>query len=255
MKKPESGWCAVFDFDGTLLHSKYNSVFRPLYDGLQLSYLQRTRLALSFRRYGDSHRDDGFAPEPEELCLIMTDVEILLEHGIGPDDLDRTLRGLDLHDGVRECLEWLSTRGVPVGIVSYGVRQFIQRVIEDNGIAELIEDNPAIRHVMALDLTETTDDMGRIQFDGCDESTLVLPSSKGEWSRRFADGYGIPHDRILAVGDSPSDRLMTHLKQNRFGMTHLHSKAPQLEPHFDQVAVTDTFWPAFEWLRRRIENE
>jgi HAD superfamily phosphoserine phosphatase-like hydrolase len=154
----------------------------------------------------------------------------------------QAVAAMPLRDGVRDCLEMLSARGIPVAIVSYGIAAFIRMYLEHHGLA---------RFVQRVYATEIHEDGGRMV--GYDPSTFVVPENKGCWSRRFADEHGVPYGRILAVGDSPGDRNLGHLKRNRFGLADTAS-AEHLAPHFGRVVVTDTFHPAAAWLERKTRT-
>src|SRR3989338_1609509 len=152
---------------------------------------------------------------------------------------------LPIRPGVRDCLRELRRRHIPVAVVSYGVAEFIEAYLARHRCLHLV------RQIYAARLFWH---QGGEQPTGYDRRSLVVPSNKGWWSRRFARLYRVPPSRILAVGDSGSDRTLGGLRENRFGLAKDETEAGVIAPFMGETAIDDSFDPATEWLLKKIET-
>ena len=236
-------WVVVFDFDGTFT-PKGKSLFvmideRALpSEGLKAQqeiYAHFIHKALA-----------GKLTASEDKSWLLKSIKNYLRYGLTREKARTALSDASLRRGVRECLEMLRRAKVPVAIISYGIAPLIELVLDENGITV---PGPLIRHIYAAKfLVETK--AGR--FVGYDRQSLVLQSTKGEWSRHFADACGVPYRNILAVGDSGGDKKLGYLKENRLAIAKNPEQAAELAPYMGTVAVTEDFGPVTAWLRSKL---
>lgn len=233
----------ILDVDGTVTR-KHEALFAIVSRGLPQKSLEKLRQM--HLQYGSGAKD-GSLTKDEERTWLYDSMQVFIDAGLTVQAVKAALAGFTFRPGFRECLEWLRYKNIPTGFDSYGIRSFIKIAMEAAGISygELIWTIYAAR--FDIDLKS-----GR--YVGIDPASFVLPSDKGRWSENFADWMRVPHSRILAVGDSGGDRLLGHLKENRLGLAHDEAEAAIIAPHFGHVIVTDTFYPAFDWLRSKIES-
>lgn len=237
-------WVVVFDFDGTLTPKppKGKSLFVAIDEGVLPPEGQTIQQEL-FNYYIAKARAGTMTPIEDEAWLLES-VKNYIRYGLTIEKARVALENIPLRPGVRECLEMLQREGVPTAIVSYGVAPLVELVLERHNIPV-----PGLIHkVCAVRLT-AHEETG---FTGYDKSTVVLQSTKGEWSRHFADLHGVPHDNILAVGDTGGDRLLGHLKENRLALANDEAHAAEIAPFMGEVIVTDDFSPVTAWLRSKM---
>ena len=244
MPRKSSRWAVVFDFDGTISPKPDQSVFHLIqkYAGLSPQALKEMRNING--RYLPLVQSGQLA-SPDEINWIFEEVRSWISHGLDPGSSTLAMNQAQLRPKVAECMAWLKSRNIPVAIVSYGIRQFIQMVLLSKGLASLVDE------VYALDLT--TDPLSG-KYDGFTTNTLVVPSNKGMWSCDFARIHRVPYSKILAVGDSWGDWGLGHLKENRLGLALDQDDAKLLAPHFGEVIVTDSFLPAWQWMKKKMRS-
>ncbi len=234
--------CAVvFDFDGTLIH-KHGSLCRTV-DDAALSPEANQEMVRLREQYLDLAIRGQLTSEKEADWLMKT-LDAYVNDGLTPERAHEALRGVILRPGARQCLEWLHREGVPVAVVSYGVTPFIEAVLRSNGSRGFVD------RIYATELAVSSE-TGR--FCAYDAASLVLPLNKGEWSRHFADANGVPHERLIAVGDSGGDKFLGHLKERRIGIAKDEAEAAKFGSHMGQVVITEDFAPVTEWLTRTID--
>lgn len=237
-------WCVAFDFDGTLLDPRFISLFRTLKEKIGLSPEDVAQIDGLLERFlgpalvGETSAED-------EAEWILTELEVFIRHGLSPLAVAPLVVAFEMRRGALECLDWLKTRDVPVSIVSFGIKPFIRMVLAAYDALDLVDE------VYALQLR--LDPVSGL-YSGYDDSTLVLPSNKGEWAIRFAGKHGIAPERILGVGDSLADRGLGLSPENRFGFAPDEERRLGMMRYFGEVAVTGDFYPAFEWIKRKLKS-
>ncbi|MBU6142157.1 haloacid dehalogenase-like hydrolase [Patescibacteria group bacterium] len=237
-------WAVVLDFDGTLIPPSYGS----LYDVIDTHGMSRTyhcRAERMRKHYLAKALESGLTRAEQKQWFADT-VALYADAGLTMRTINRTLANIRFRDGVSACLMDLRSRGIPVAIVSYGIAQFIRAALVWQGLEMLIDKVYSTRL--------TFDAHGKVV--GFDPKTSVYPFNKGAFSRRFADVHGVPYRNILAVGDSPSgDRLLGHLKENRFGLARTEEGRKKLLEVMGDVAIdAQSFAPATEWLLEKVSS-
>ena len=234
----------VFDFDGTitLKPPKGKSLFVALDEGVLPPEGRKAQKEL-YNQFIPKARAGTMTSSEDEVWLLES-VKNYIRYGLTIEKARGALENIPIRSGVRECLEMLRREGVPTAIVSHGVAPLVELVLELHNIPvpELIHKVCAMRLI-------THPELG---FTGYDKGTVVLPSTKGEWSRHFADLHGVPHDNILAVGDTSGDRLLGHLKENRLAIADDEAHAAAIAPFMGEVILTDDFSPVTAWLRSKM---
>ena len=237
-------WAVVLDFDGTLIPPSYGS----LYDVIDTHGMSRKyhRRAEKMRNHYLAKAAETGLTRAEQKQWFADTVALYADAGLTAGEIDRTLSGVQFRDGVGTCLLGLRAYGIPVAIVSYGIEQFIRAALVWRGLDFLIDNVYSTRL--------TFDAYGKVV--GFDPKTSVYPFNKGAFSRRFADVHGVPYRNILAVGDSPSgDRLLGHLKENRFGLARTEEGRKKLLEVMGDVAIdAQSFAPATEWLLKKVSS-
>ncbi len=237
-------WCVAFDFDGTLLDPGVGSLLRIVKTRIGLSAEDMAVLDGLLARFLDASFD-GTTTAEQETEWILTEMDVFIRHGLSPTTVAGLLVNARLRPGAVECLDWLHGLGVPVVIVSFGIRPFIRMVLASHDALDLVAEVRALQ----LRLDPKTG-----LYRGWDESTLVLPSTKGDWALRFACDRGVDPGRILGVGDSMADRLLGITRANRFGFAADRALKRKMSAAFGEIAVTDSFGPAYRWLRTKLKD-
>jgi hypothetical protein len=64
----------------------------------------------------------------------------------------------------------------------------------------------------------------------------------------------VPHERIIAVGDSPGDVTIGHLRAHRIVIAETLEEAAILRglDFAEEVIVTESFEPVAAWILRRL---
>lgn len=232
----------VCDMDGTFTlkdEALFALVSRKIMPAGAMKQLQEMH-----HRFGRRNMAGSLKKREEMLWLAKT-MRIFLEAGLTVHDVRRALSGFSLRPGVREFLEWCQANGIPVAIVSYGIRSFIKIALEENNI-------PFGLLVYTIYAARFDIDLKTGKYLRIDPSSFVLPTNKGECSKHFAKWLQVPDTRILGIGDSGGDRYLGHLRENRYGLARDAAEAAIIAPHFGEVAITDNFYPAFDWVRSKI---
>lgn len=227
--------CVVFDLDGTLI---------PRDDALMKQVNTRAMPAAS---YGDRMRlrdtylipaIEGRLPPELEPRWIIEEIENYIRHRLDAAAWKRALGHVRLRPGVPEAIRQAHEMRLPTAIVSFGVADFVEHVLDAYGLYGPID------RVYAARLVHDGNDT----IVGYHDHTVVHPGNKGDWSRAFADEFGVPHDRILSVGDSIGDRNLGYLRELRVGIAETEAQAEEIRPHMGQVVVTQDFMPVWELL-------
>lgn len=235
-------WAVVFDFDGTLT-PKGKSLFATI-DEHGLSPEGREAQQKIHGQLIHKATAGNLTPE-EDLYWLEESIKNYIRYGLTYEKARAVLAAVPLREGVLDCLRRLWQEGVPVAIISYGIRPFIKMVLQRHGSSAF----GFIDRIYAAQL-KTDPDTNR--FVGYDAETFVLQSTKDVWSLKFANWCDVPYDHILAVGDSGGDKLLGHLRSNRLLIANDKAQAIQLEPFAGDVAITDGFDPVTVWLRMKM---
>ena len=235
---PKPNWVVVLDFDGTLISKYLQSLYDLINDqgGLNEECLM---IARNMRKYYISK--SILTAEDQEKWLYNL-ISLYVKSGLSLYKIEEILRSVKLRDGAVDCLLFLKEKNVPVAIVSYEIFEFIDVVLRNNRVKELVSGVYSAKLLV--------DNSGLVL--GFNPETAVYPANKGKFSCFFADRCGVPYENILAVGDSGGDARLGHLKENRFGIAWDKKERELLEPFMGEVAVTENFYPVTEWLIRKI---
>jgi len=177
------------------------------------------------------------------LALSVTNVD-LHDREKNEQLLQNTADQISLREGTKDYIDELIKRGFTVGIISYGIKEVIDRVLERSGLSIKAEDRPTGVEVIASSITEwskngNADDRTPITLseelvakiiDHADvftqealkelglsdeaidfiNSIPVTPNSKGSKAEEMA---GEKH--IIAVGDSLTDKELLRVATHR----------------------------------------
>lgn len=231
----------VLDFDGTLT-PKTGSLF----EHVDRCALSAESLAVSRQmreKYLERMKSRRLTLQ-EELDWLEDSLKLYVQDGVTDRQVQEALAGVRLRDGVVKCLQTLKKIGVPVAIVSYGVLQFIETVLGNNGALDLVD------AIYAAHMLQ--DDSGLGHYIGYRSDTLVVPGNKDQWSRRFAEICGRPFKKQLAIGDSGADKRLGPCKANRFGLADSFDEAERLCEFMNSVSVSQDFDATALLLLRNI---
>lgn len=239
-----SKWAVVFDFDGTLIPKSYGSLY-DVVDSNGGVTNDCHKKAVEMRKFYLAMSHQGKLTKKHQRKWLVDSLALYIDSRLTLSKIGKVLSGVRLRPGVKECLLELRARQIPVAIVSYGVVQFIDAVLRENGMRHLVQ------RIYSADLE--TDDSGLVT--GFLENTFIFPFNKGAASREFADCCGVAYGNILAVGDSPSgDRQLGFLKQNRMGIAGDEGQKERLLAVMGTAVVTESFDPATKWLLEKINS-
>lgn len=188
----------------------------------------------------------GLLTSEEALEWFESEIDIWLRYGLTEVQVYGAMSTIPFREDTLELMWTARELGMKTAVVSYGVRNFIEAALVCKGFEDVVDAVYALR-------LETEDG----QYRGYDLATIVTPETKGEASRRFADRYGIPHNRIFAIGDSLGDKLLGHLPENRLFIpgTHVAQKKLLAMAQYGHVIQTNTARPAIDWLRAKLGGE
>ncbi len=234
----------VFDLDGTLTPKRYYSLITvvdsvcifpdSMKDGMRV--LRETYLAAVAK---------GAASPREEMELILLWLKAYIACGLKAKQWKRALRLVRLRQEAAETIMGLARNGIHVGIISFGVADFVECLLEQNGLGKYVS------RVYAAKLITNPRSGAVISY--CPDS-VVCPFEKDKWSARFASEFGIKEERLFAVGDSSGDRTLGSFKELRLGIAESPREAKAISPFFGQVIVTEGFAPVRKWLREQINR-
>ncbi len=235
------GKAVVFDCDGTLTTKEIRSLMYCVDSGT-LSEQARERGMAMRRRYLPLAQA-GTMTAAEEADWLRGTLQLYIDDGLTMDRIRASLAGVPLRPGAAECLRLLHAHGIPVAVVSYGVRAFVEAFLEANGIGRCVND-------IYSAVLEPAGPDGR--FSSYRPDSFVFPSNKGLWSRRFAWAQRVPKENLFAVGDSLGDRRLGFRKERRLGIAKDAAEAALLAPHMGRVVISDSFEPVTAWLKEEL---
>lgn len=229
----------VFDFDGTLTPKEYGSLIKVVEcaclperwikkcDKLRKTYFQNV--------------SNSVLPSLEKK-LINVALRAYRECGLSRSAWRLALDGIKLRDGVAPKIRELTSRGIRVGIISFSVADFIEYVLEVNGLGGVVH-----RVDAALLIYNRNSEV-----IGWKARSVVYPYTKNIWSAVFAKQFGIAADRLLAVGDSIGDRTLGSHKELRLGIARDENEASALVSYMGHVVVTEDFGVVDKWINKKI---
>lgn len=234
----------VLDFDGTL-----TSITKPLImlvDKKASPLAARPELDAMRERFHDKLHAGNLSTRNEREWFVRT-IELYAEYRMPIDDAYAAVADVPVKKCVGAFLKRMHDIGVPVAIVSFGVAEFIDRVLELNGGLG--------RYVDRVYATRLTVDQATGLVVGYDPDSVVVPADKGKWSRKFAAEMGIPKENLIAVGDSYGDRHLGSRKELRLGLASDASRVAHLKDFMGHVIVSDDcFCDAAKWIDAKIKE-
>ncbi len=208
-------------------------------------------LPINFRRELDDMRAVYLAKinartfnEQDELAWMIKCIGAYIHAGLSKEQIRAALSRVRLRNHFRELCLFCKQNDIPIAIVSFGINQFIEAVLDNHTSLHLIDRIYGAQLLFDQSGTVT-------KFI---KKSVVVPHNKGESVLHFAESYGVPLENVFAVGDSEGDRNLG-LLENRVGIVEKHEEATKILPHFSKVFVSDSFLPIIDWLRRRIESK
>lgn len=231
----------VFDFDGTLTPKEYGSLIRVVEDAC-LPALMKDQVENIRQAYLEKAALGPVAPVVERK-LITESLCVYVECGLNHTQWSTALDGVKLRDGVSEKIRELAGRGIKIGIISFGVADFIERVLERYGLGGVVHRIYAAQLIYDRPIGKVVD---------WNSKSVVHPFDKGVWSTVFARSCGIAPEHLLAVGDSTGDRLLGIEKRLRLGIAKNEEEAKQLAPFMGKTVVTENFAPVSNWIDEQI---
>jgi len=231
----------VLDCDGTLTPKSLISLFHVV-DTRALPPEAEPDFKTLREKYIPLASVGKLTPEIQMEWLAET-FEIYIRHKLTRAGwMEAIARAIDWRPGALETLAAMRFFRVPTAIVSYGSTDFIEHALLVAGADTWISEIYA---------TRMRHDLDGFVF-GYDRDTFVTQDNKGEWSRRFAQAYGIPLENLLAVGDTAGDRHLGHLKENRFGIAKDEEERAKIAPYMGETVVADDFSAARAWLSDKL---
>ncbi len=232
-------WAVVFDVDGTLTPKKAGALVKLVDDHALPESANAEMIAL--RAHYTPMAVAGRLSHADEMAWLRKTFDVYIAHGLTSRIWRSALDKIELRPGVVEGLKELLQAGVPLAAISYGCADFIEHLFA--------------RHGVRFDAVYA----GRLRHDedlvvGYDMTSLVIPAHKGDRSRHFADTHGVPHVKLIGVGDTGGDRLLGHDKEHRIGIAETseeHLKLHGLDI-MGEIHVTETFDPVLASIKRRI---
>lgn len=236
--------CAVvFDFDGTLTPKHHVSLFNVVEQGvLSREYLIKT--ALLRNKYLPKAMN-GTITHEEEIAWLSENINIFIEAQTTIEQIKDALKNVRLRGSVVDCMALLKYKRVPMAVISYGVWQFIEIVLQNNHALPLVDSIYATK-------LEIDKESGIVT--GFNSNTILLPNQKGIASVHFAKSVRVNEDELLAVGDSLVDSLLGSLKENRFGIAEDEKQLERIRPVMGDCAITQDFTPVITWLINKIDK-
>jgi len=236
--------CAVvFDFDGTLTPRSYVSLFDVVEKGvLPEHYLRETGI---LRGKYLPKALNGTITHKEEAAWLAENIEVFIKAGTTIGQIKGALEKVRLRSSVVDCMALLTDKRIPIAVISYGVRQFIEIVLKNNH---------ALPMVNSIYATKLKIDKETGLVTGYDPDTILLPQQKGIASAHFAKSVRVQEGNVLAVGDSLVDSLLGSSKENRFGIAEDEKQLERIKEVMGDSAITQDFSPVITWLINKMEK-
>ena len=209
-------WGVLYDCDGTLIE-KIAGALMPTVAERGLPPQAGRELAL-LRRFYVRLYESGRITLTQYRHWLLQELALYVRYALKADDWRRALSHVRLRRGAVELIRDLHRLGVRQAVVSAAVADFVEFVLEVNGVRDAIDAVYAARLLHGEDGTV----VGHV------EETLVHLGNKGERSLAFAERFGLDPARLIAVGDSIGDATLGHLLEHRIGLAESEEEAERL---------------------------
>lgn len=243
MSKP-SEWGVLYDCDGTLIE-KIIGALMPIVSDSALPIEAGQELADLRTTYVDLFVSGRITVEEYRNWLIE-EIGLFVRHGLKADAWQKALQHVRLRRGVPELIRDLHGLGVRQAIVSGAIADFVEYVLEINGVLPLID------AVYAAELLHDPEGV----VIGHHEHTIVHPGNKGEWSLDFARNFGLDPNRLIGLGDSVGDVALGYLAEHRIGVAETEVQAEILKTMGTMgeiiVIIGNNFQPVSDAIKRRL---
>ncbi|WKZ29569.1 MAG: haloacid dehalogenase-like hydrolase [Patescibacteria group bacterium] len=232
-------WGITSDVDGTLTPVKSGALVKVVDDHALPESANDEMIAL--RAYYTPMAKAGRLTPADQMAWLYKTFDVYIEHGLTRQAWQAALDTVEVREGVIEAYLFCAVENIPFAAVSYGCADFIEYLFARHGV-----------HFDAIYA-------GRLVHDGdvvvgYDKTSLVIPEHKGDRSRHFADTHGIPHERLIGVGDTGGDKLIGHEKEHRIGIVETPEDEEKLRmlDVMGEIHVSLTFDPVLESIKRRL---
>ena len=236
-------WGVLYDCDGTLIE-KIVGALMPTVSERGLPPAAGEELASLRALYMGLYAAGGIT-EAQYRHWLQEELALYVRYALKADDWRRALAHVRLRHGVIELIRELHHLGVRQAVVSAAIADFVEFVLEVNGV------RPMIDAVFAARLIHDADGI----VIGHEEESIVHLANKGERSLAFARSFGLHPHRLVAIGDSLGDATLGHLQEHRIGVAETEEEADvlrRLGAMGEIVIVGARFDPASDAIRRRL---
>lgn len=206
-------WGVLYDCDGTLIGKMAGALMPTVSDralppeaGAQLAALRKTYFA---------YYATGSITVAQYRHWLLEELALYARYALKPDAWRRALGHVRLRHGAAELIRDLHALGVRQAVVSAAIADFVEFVLEVNGVRGHID------AVYAARITLGPDGAVAGHVDG----TIVHIGNKGDHSLAFARRFGLDPRRLIALGDSIGDATLGHLPEHRIGVAETHEDA------------------------------
>lgn len=243
MKNTRDGG-VLYDCDGTLVGNIYGALIQivsnrglPEAAKFELEEIRATYIALDI---------SGRLTVEQYKHWLIEELALYVRYSLKTDDWRLALRHVRLRPGAVELITDLHRAGVRQAVVSAAVADFVEYVLEINGVRHMIDVVYAARLVY--------DENGVVV--GHNEETVVHPGNKGDCSLDFAGRFGLDPDRLIGLGDSGGDAKLGRLMEHRIGVAETEDRAEHLRSlgiMGEVVVIVDqNFHPVSIVIKRRL---
>ena len=236
---PRPNYVVIFDCDGTLIKRPY-SLMSIVDEALNESDRQVMN-ALRERYFPKIFSETLTVEEARELITLP--ISIYIGCGLTTVKIKKVLSKVSLRRKVEETFKFLNKQGIPIAIISFGIKQFIETVLEQQKVRKYISG------IYAADLS-----IKKETICGYEPGTVVITENKGVFSEHFARQHGVPAKNILAIGDSMVDQNLGYFRYNRLGLAETEEEKQKIKKYFGEVVVTEDFGPVLEWLKKKFKT-
>ena len=233
---PKPSHVVIFDFDGTLIAQKYGSLMTVMDKALN----ENDRQVMDCLRERSLKKFAAGTIDPQEVRgLITIPISIYAGCGLNIQKVKEILSIVNLRKQVAETFEFLHRQKIPIAIISFGIFQFIETVLEQKNLKKYVSQIYAAKLLLG----------NRVVY-GYQPETVVT-DDKDIFSQDFARQYGVPAKNILAVGDSSADKNLGYFRCHRLGIAETEEEKQKIKKYFGEVVVTEDFGPVLEWLKKK----
>lgn len=212
MPKPKD-WGVLYDCDGTLVERIVGALMPTVSDrglppeaGQELAEMRARYVALF---------DAGTITVGQYRNWLLEELALYIRYRLKADEWRRALEHVRLRRGAIELIRELHAVGVRQAVVSAAIHDFVEFVLEVNGIRHMIDAIYAARLVH--------DERGLVV--GHEQDTIVHPGNKGDCSLDFASRFDLDPRRLIGVGDSIGDATLGYLPEHRIGVAETERQA------------------------------